>query len=187
MADKSGAGEVYGEAIGRKRMRLFIAIQFKENILDALTDFQDVLKGQGVIGNYTRRENLHITLVFIGDYGNPNEVLDAMEQVDFRPIEISLDGVGSFGELFWVGLSDNPQLAGYVKRLRRELSEQGIPFDKKRFSPHITLVRKYSCKVGKEIPVSAPPKGRMKVTRVSLMRSERGKNGMIYTEIGSVE
>ncbi len=26
----------------------------------------------------------------------------------------------------------------------------------------------------------------MRLTRVSLMRSERGKNGMIYTEIGSV-
>ena len=80
-------------------MRLFIAIQFEENILDALTDFQADLKSQGVTGNYTRRENLHITLSFIGDYGTPDEVLDAMEQVDFRTLEISLDGVGSFGEL----------------------------------------------------------------------------------------
>ena len=167
-------------------MRLFIAIQFDESILDALTDFQDDLKSQGVTGNYTKRENLHITLAFIGDYGNPDEVLDAMEQVDFRPVEISLDGVGSFGDLFWAGLTDNPQLAAYVKRLRHVLSEQGIPFDKKRFSPHITLIRKYSCRGGGEIPVSDPPKGSMRATRVSLMRSERGKNGMIYTEIGSV-
>ena len=78
-------------------MRLFIAIQFEENILDALTDFQADLKSHGVTGNYTKRENLHITLAFIGEYGNPDEVLDAMEQVDFKPIEISLDGVGSFG------------------------------------------------------------------------------------------
>ena len=167
-------------------MRLFIAIQFEENILDALTDYQAALKSQGVTGNYTKRENLHITLAFIGDYGNPDGVLDAMEQVDFRPIEISLGGVGSFGELFWVGLADNPQLIGYVKRLRRALSEQGIPFDKKRFSPHITLIRKYSCRGGREIPVSDSPKGSMVATKVSLMRSERGKNGMIYTEIGSI-
>ncbi len=166
-------------------MRLFIAIQFEEEILDALTDFQDDLKSLGVTGNYTSRENLHITLAFIGDYGNPDEVLDAMEEVDFRPIRISLDGVGSFGELFWVGLADNPQLMGYVRRLRRGLSEKGIPFDKKRFSPHITLIRKYSYK-GKGIPVSDPPKGSMTATRVSLMLSERGKKGMIYTEIGSV-
>ena len=31
---------------------------------------------------------IQFTLAFIGDYGNPDEVLDAMEQVDFRPIEI---------------------------------------------------------------------------------------------------
>ena len=167
-------------------MRLFIAIQFEENILDALSDFQDDLKSRGVTGNYTKRENLHITLAFIGDYGNPEDVLDAIEQVDFRPIEIRLDGVGSFGELFWVGLAENPQLAGYVKRLRRALAERGLPFDKKRFSPHITLIRKYSCRSGRGIPVSDPPKGGMVATRVSLMRSDRGKNGMIYTEIGSV-
>ncbi len=168
-------------------MRLFIAIQFDENIINALTDFQDELRTMGVKGNYTKRENLHITLAFVGDYGNPDDVLDAMEHVDFRPMEISMDGVGSFGDLFWVGLAENPQLAAYVKRLRRELSERGIPFDKKRFSPHITLIRKYSCRGGGEIPVSAPPKASMKAAKVSLMRSERGKNGMIYTEIGYVE
>ncbi len=168
-------------------MRLFIAIQFEDKILDALTDFQDDLKAQGVTGNYTKRENLHITLVFIGEYGNPDDVLETMEQVEFRPIEIDLDGVGSFGELFWVGLKDNPQLAGYVKNLRRALAEGDIPFDRKRFSPHITLIRKYSCKGGREIPVSELPKGQMKATRVSLMRSERGKNGMVYTEIGAIE
>ncbi len=50
-------------------MRLFIAIQFEENILDALTDFQADLKRQGVTGNYTRRENLHITMAFSGKNG----------------------------------------------------------------------------------------------------------------------
>lgn len=168
-------------------MRLFIAIQFDDEILDALIDFQNDPKAQGVTGNYTKRENLHITLAFIGEYGNPDDVLEAMEQVDFRPLDIDLDGVGSFGELFWVGFRDNPQLAEYVKKLRRALAENNIPFDRKRFSPHITLIRKYSYKGGLEIPVSESPKGHMKATRVSLMRSERGKNGMIYTEIGAIE
>ena len=75
-------------------MRLFIAIQFDEHILEALTDFQDDMRAMGVTGNYTKRENLHITLAFIGDYGNPDEILDIMERVTFEPMEISLDGVG---------------------------------------------------------------------------------------------
>ncbi|MCR4764418.1 MAG: RNA 2',3'-cyclic phosphodiesterase [Lachnospiraceae bacterium] len=167
-------------------MRLFIAINFDDNLLEALTDFQDDLRVQGVTGNYTSRENLHITLAFIGDYGNPDEVLDAMEQVTFEPLEIRLDGVGHFGDLFWVGLAENPALAAYVKRLRRELAARGIPFDKKRFSPHITLIRKASYRGGRLIPVEEAPTGVMTATRVSLMKSERGKRGMIYTEIGGI-
>ena len=168
-------------------MRLFIAILFNDEMKDALLKMQDDMSDRGVQGNFTPEDNMHLTLAFIGDYGNPERVLDAMERVEFRPIKISLNGVGSFGDLFWVGLADNPQLSGYVRRLRRELSEQGIPFDKKRFSPHITLIRKSSYKDGKPIPVSEPPKGSMVATGVSLMCSERGKNGMIYTEIGRVE
>ena len=167
-------------------MRLFIAILFEENIIDALTDFQADLRSQGVTGNYTKRENLHLTLTFIGDYDDPDKVLDAMAQADFKPVGISLDGVGSFGDLFWVGMDADPKLAAYVKRLRRSLAENGIPFDRKRFMPHITLIRKYSCRGGKAIPVSDPPTGSMTATRVSLMQSERGKNGMIYTERGAI-
>lgn len=168
-------------------MRLFIAIQFDNRIIESITRFQERLKSQGVRGNYTKRENLHITLAFIGDYGNPDDVLDAMEQVEFKPLEISLDGVGHFGDLFWAGIADNQELVNYVKRLRHALSENGLPYDKKKFSPHITLIRKCNYKGEQQIPVTEPPKGNMRATRVSLMKSERGRNGMVYTEIGSVE
>ena len=165
-------------------MRLFIAIQFDDDILNSLTAFQDSLKELGVTGNYSKRENLHITLAFIGDYEDPDKVLDIMKHVGFRPLRISLDGTGSFGDLFWIGLSENYQLAGYVKRLRKELAANGIPFDRKRFSPHITLIRKCSLNGDDEVVIPVPPKGSMTATRVSLMLSERGENGMIYTEIG---
>ena len=134
-------------------MRLFIAIQFDDSIIDALTGFQSKLREQGVKGNFTSEENLHLTLAFIGDYNDPEAVLDAMEASNFRPFDISLDGVGHFGDLFWMGLADNPALHAYVKRLRHCLADAGIPFDKKRFSPHITLIRRAENKYGDEIPV----------------------------------
>ena len=164
-------------------MRLFIAIRFEKSILDPLIKLQDDLRDMGVKGNYTKHENLHLTLAFIGEYKDPGEVLDVMEQIEFTPFDIELDGVGSFGDIFWAGISDNPELSSYVKRLRHELAENGIPFDKKKFSPHITLIRKAFYRDHKMIPVSDPPKGRMTVSGISLMKSERGKNGMIYTEL----
>ena len=70
-----------------------------------------------------------------------------------------------------------------VRRIRRALAENNIPFDKKRFSPHITLIRKASG----DMPGLAPEPVSMTVETISLMRSDRGRNGMIYTEIGTVE
>ena len=50
-------------------MGLFISIQFTEPMINALEAFQSRLKASGVEGYFTVRENLHLTLAFIGDYG----------------------------------------------------------------------------------------------------------------------
>ena len=161
-------------------MRLFIAIKLNSEIRNALTDVQKHLIRRGIRGNYTNTDNLHITLAFIGEYDEPDFVTEVISEVPFSPFPISLSALGHFGNLWWVGISDNDELASYVKRLRKALSEAGIPFDKKKFSPHITLIRKA---VG-TLPAVSVPKTVMSVDHISLMRSERGPKGMIYTEIG---
>lgn len=164
-------------------MRIFIALQFEETFRQALLDVQSALKASGIKGNYTKPENLHLTLAFIGEYGNPENILDALDDIEFVPFELSLNGIGQFETILWAGLSTNEQLSQNVKRIRRALAEQDIPFDRKRFMPHITLVRQYYLTKGTEFPDITVPHLSMKVTDFSVMRSERGKNGMIYTEI----
>ncbi|MBQ2306001.1 MAG: hypothetical protein II184_00645, partial [Clostridia bacterium] len=61
------------------------------------------------------------------------------------------------------------------------LAAEGIPFDGKRFTPHVTLVRRAD---GPELPESAVPGLQSTLSRVSLMRSDRTDAGMRYTEIG---
>ena len=161
-------------------MRLFIAIKLNSEIRNALTDVQKHLIRRGIRGNYTNTDNLHITLAFIGEYDEPDFVTEVISEVPFSPFPISLSALGHFGNLWWVGLDDNDELDSYVKSLRKALSEAGIPFDKKKFSPHITLIRKA---IG-TLPAVSVPKTVMSVDHISLMRSERGPKGMIYTEIG---
>lgn len=161
-------------------MRLFIAIKLNPELRNTLTDVQQHLIRRGIRGNYTNTDNLHITLAFIGEYDEPDFVTDVISEVPFSPFPISLSALGHFGNLWWVGLDDNDELDSYVKRLRKALSEAGIPFDKKKFSPHITLIRKA---IG-TLPAVSVPKTVMSVDHISLMRSERGPKGMIYTEIG---
>ena len=165
-------------------MRIFIALQFEETFRQALLDVQSALKNCGIKGNYTKPENLHLTLTFIGEYGDPQKILDALDDIEFAPFELSLNGIGRFETILWAGLSTSEQISQNVKRIRRALAEQNIPFDRKKFMPHITLVRQYYLTRGTEFPDIAIPHLSMKVTDFSVMRSERGKNGMIYTEIG---
>lgn len=168
-------------------MRLFIAIEFSEEILQALTKLQAEWKVLGVRGNVTPVQNLHVTLAFIGEYGNPTAVLEAMNSVSFNPFNIRLDGIGSFRDLYWAGLAENDALTNYVRRLRRALAEHNIPYDRKKFSPHITLVRRAEFSGNMEELLKNPPAGEMEVNSVSLMSSTRGKSGMIYTKVGGVE
>ena len=164
-------------------MRLFLAINLTDGMKDALAAAQDAMVDRGMRGNYTREENMHLTLAFIGEYPDADPVLDALTTVSFTPFEIALEDLGCFGDLWWAGLSESAPLTALVRRVRRALAENDIPFDRKRFSPHITLLRKAS---GKMPGIRIRPAS-MTVTAVSLMRSERGKNGMIYTELGARE
>ena len=164
-------------------MRLFIAIQLDETVRNALLDLQDAMRRQGIRGSYTPPENLHLTLAFLGEYGAPEAAAEALMDVPLRPFRLGLEGFGRFGDLYWAGLGRSGELDAYVKRLRRALAEREIPFDRKRFSPHITLLRLASGDPrGLEVP-----RAEMEVRRVSLMRSDRGRHGMIYTELSCAD
>ncbi len=166
-------------------MRLFISINLDNNIKDALLSVQDAMRLKGVRGNFTRIENMHLTLAFVGEYSDPDYVKDVIDSIVMAPFDIGLNGMGAFGGLWWVGIEKNDRLETLARILRRRLAEAVIPFDKKRFSPHITIVRKPES----VIPLAPGDyadilRGKsMMVDHISLMRSDRGKNGMIYTEL----
>ena len=165
-------------------MRLFLALLLDETLKNALTGMQTTLRKQRVDGTYTKEENLHITLAFIGEYGDPERVMDVVRTVPFTPFPIRLEGFGCFGDLYWCGLGDSEALTSYVRRLRHALAEAGIPFDRKRFSPHITLLRRARFA---RPPALNVPEAAMRADRVSLMRSDRGTSGMIYTELDGID
>ncbi len=163
-------------------MRLFLAILLNAPMKDALIAAQNALYDRGVRGRFTGEENLHLTLAFIGEYPDADPVLDALSGVRFSPFPLELEGLGCFGDLWWAGLRTSAPLEALARRIRRALAEGGIPCDRKRFSPHITLLRSASGKV----PPIRIDAASMTVEAVSLMRSDRGRNGMIYTELARI-
>ena len=166
-------------------MRMFIAIQLNDALKNELEDAQLLMRDNGIHGRYTRRENLHLTLAFIGDYPDPYYVKEILDGIDFDPFTIKNKDVGSFGNLWWAGISECRELDLRVRRIRRALADADIPFDRKKFRPHITLIRKPEPE-GAVIPGGAAEYlgySEMTVDHISLMRSDRTKSGMKYTEL----
>jgi len=166
-------------------VRLFIAIKLDDKMKSSILHVQDSFRRQGVSGSYTPEENLHITLAFIGEYGESDAVLEAMEEVPFSPFDISMDRIGCFDDLWWAGFAGNNELEKLARNVRCALKDAEIPYDNKKFKAHATFLRRARFSAGKLADMSVHP-ATMRVTGISLMRSTHGKAGMIYTELGSV-
>ena len=165
--------------------RLFIAVNLNEEMKDALMDIQDTMRTYGVRGRETVPENMHLTLAFIGDFDDPELVKSVVNSIEIRPFQIKLSGVGTFRDLWWVGIENSAPLMAISRRLRRALADADIPFDRKKFSPHITIIRRADGTLS-DVPAEELEESfgaSMTVDHISLMRSDRGKHGMIYTEI----
>ena len=166
-------------------MRLFIAINLNEEMKDALIDIRDTMRTYGIRGKDKPPENMHLTLAFIGEYDDPERVKEVVESIEIRPFEMKLKGIGAFRDLWWVGTENSAPLMAISRRLRRALAEADIPFDKKKFSPHITIIRRANGRLSEEAAdeIAACGGASMTVDHISLMRSDRGKYGMKYTEL----
>ena len=160
-------------------MRLFVAIELSEEMKTAATETMHALKRQGVRGSYIPKQNLHVTLAFIGETKETGAVKDAMRAVSVKPFRLAYSDMGTFGDLLWAGIKGNQGLSAAAKDVRAALDAAGIEYDRKKYSPHITLIRKMSGN-WKQVPA---PKGEMMVKKISLMKSEVKDGKRVYTEV----
>jgi 2'-5' RNA ligase len=129
-------------------MRLFIAINFNDDTRSRLVSLRDELRSRSKRGNFTAAENLHLTLVFLGECGTEQAdiVREVISQTAFDPFLISIERVGRFkrdnGDLWWAGVKDSKPLQDLHSDLTDRLTNAGFTLEKRQYSPHITLGRK---------------------------------------------
>ena len=163
-----------------EQMRLFIAINFTENVRLALHDTMITMKRQNILGRFTPPENLHLTLAFIGETTRTDEIINIIDSLDATAFNITLGGYGNFAALYWVGIRPNNTLERLTLELKNTLRIGGFPIEERPFKPHITLVR--NAFSDKPISISFPDT-KMRVHRISLMKSEQINDRTVYTEI----
>lgn len=161
-------------------MRLFIAIRFSQEILDTLLRAQEQLRLGGARGNFSAPENLHLTLVFIGESSDVPTLRRVIDRAAGAAFPLAVSGAGRFGELWWAGVEKNPALEALASRLREGCRKAGFQIDGKPFRAHVTLARQLKYDTPPRLNV---PRTEMTVTRVSLMKSERLNGKLTYTEV----
>ena len=132
-------------------MRIFIAIEIPVPIKEAVTELQAKLREHRAAVSWTRPENLHLTLKFLGEIDG--ERLPAIEEATIAsvehigPLSLRPDRVGVFPNarnprVLWVGLGgDVDKVTSLAVRLDQKLVERGFAGEKRPFQPHLTIGR----------------------------------------------
>lgn len=172
-------------------MRLFIAINFSSEEKSKLSSIIADLKKYTVGGNFTRSENLHLTLVFLGETGRLADIMSAMDKVIASAFTLNLKGIGRFsrreGDIYWVGVEENKVLLNIYEQLYASLSSNDFTLEKRKFKPHLTIGRKVILKKGfspTDFDRGLEPI-KIEVTKISLMESKRVEGKLIYTPLYS--
>lgn len=124
-------------------MRLFVALPIPDVVAH-----QFMLLQGGVPGaRWQSREQLHLTLRFIGDVDgrDTRAIEDALAGIDAPAFSLQFHGVGQFGNkqphTLWAAARSNEMLDHLARKVDAAIRRVGQPQDAHKFTPHVTLAR----------------------------------------------
>jgi 2'-5' RNA ligase len=169
-------------------LRLFVALALPAEIRSEVAGLAGGIPG----AKWVPPENYHLTLRFIGEIENwrAQEVDDALGAIRGHAFDLALRGVGTFekgGRLqsLWVGAERNDTLTHLQGKIETALQRIGLPPERKRFSPHVTLARVDRAPPEKVVAyVQAHNLFRataVHVAHFTLFSSRLGKEASVYT------
>lgn len=173
-------------AAARATIRCFVALQPDEAARVHLDDLARTEHGRHPQARRMRRDNLHLTLAFIGtlDAAAAREVAARLAAETIEPFDWRLDEVGAFdgARVLWAG-GTHERLEGLAARSRALLDTLGVRFDRKRFVAHVTLLRNLPRAAARTAAHRIEPPIAWRVTLPALLQSTTGAHGTRYTPV----
>ncbi len=178
-------------------MRCFIAINLNPSVKADIKAFiQENNLYQNLKGvKWVKPENFHITLAFLGEISDKQAftIKEMLENISTKheAFSIELSGSGFFPNIkkpkvFWLGIKEQPKLLKLKNDIDKGLTECNIQYDKKPFSPHLTIGRiKSPIKIKPEILEELNFNTCFWVTEIFLMKSDLFPDGPVYSELYS--
>lgn len=139
-------------ADNEKNIRVFLAIEPPENVLQEMIRLQEKLK-QEISGriSWTRPQGQHLTLKFFGDISKEdvNNICATVQKriVAEAKFNLKIEKLGVFPDarrprVLWCGVKgDVGQLINLQKKLDGDFAALGFPEEDRSFKAHLTLAR----------------------------------------------
>ena len=166
-------------------MRLFIALPVPANAGRRLIRTQNALIKKGARGRAVPPENLHLTLVFLGNVPDPAPVTEALKAVPAPKTALAFEKLTLFGDVTVALFGRNAALDAYVRELRAALDAAGVSYDRQAFRPHVTLMRRTALPAGLRLASFEPQLQTLTlpVKEVRLMQSDLSGDVPKYTAL----
>ena len=170
-----------------EKLRTFIAIVLSKQVEDSLANFQEVLKKSNADVKWVKPENIHLTLIFLGDtdYALIPKIVESLENVRSKKLTLTCFNLGGFPDLkkphnLWLGIKETKEIIRLQEEIAKAFRKSKIQLDNsKKFLPHITFARFKKPKnlvwVGKKFSKTEFPK--FKVKEIVLFESDLTANG----------
>lgn len=178
-----------------KRLRTFIAVDLGKTIRDRIITLQETLARTGTEIKWVEPENLHVTLLFLGEV-DPRQVINVCRMVQDcaskQPaFPLSVETVGCFPNerrprVVWVGVGEGAQeLCALHDALEGPLQELGYRREERRYTPHITMGRVKSDRPTDDLAASLAKRagwkgGAVTVEEILVMSSQLTPQGPQY-------
>ncbi len=179
------------------RLRTFIAVGLTKPLRDKTVALQEALASADAPVKWVEPENLHVTLLFLGEV-NDRDLPDVCRAVSdacagVRGFRMSVEGVGCFGNprrprTLWAGVGEGAQeLVALHDALEPPLLDLGCyRREERQYSPHITLGRVRSERPADQLAEALKRQAGWKggdtfVREVLVMSSELTPDGPLYT------
>lgn len=168
-------------------MRVFIAIELKDECKKYISSImREVRDSFDKHGTFVPLDNFHITLEFLSERDEDEIAIikRVMDDLNGRIFTITLKGeIGSFKtkernkRTYFIEMEESRELNEIHRELHQRLEEAGFTLEKRKYHPHVTIVRNGF--LSKSLPTF--PSFTEKVDSICLMKSERINGRMVYT------
>jgi len=176
--------------------RAFIAVEINDAVRAGLAGVQNVLKEANGHVSWVQPQNIHGTLVFLGDIFQSavDSVANTLAKTaaGCKPFEIEISGIGFFGSarsprIIWAGVTGQVDaLIELQGKIAATILQAGLKPDEQPFKPHLTIGRVRSNRNATDLVCALEENknktfGKISVRQVVLMQSRLMAKGPEYT------